>query len=212
LYIQRCIDDRQYEHADAGCKLLSNITSRTITTDQINEFINHLDENYPSWFDQLISAFSTINFNLKKNNLDYLSAILVNLTHSKLIRQRLRTNEHLKRLLCFTDQHHSTIRRGSIACILKNCCFDHGLFYFYSLDFFAFYFFAESHEQLIHQTENNDDFICALLLPLAGSTADELTEEENEQLPIDLQYLPSDKQRESDRDIQQVLLETILLV
>jgi hypothetical protein len=59
---------------------------------------------------------------------------------------------------------------------------------------------------------NNDDFICALLLPLTGSTTDELTEKENEQLPIDLQYLPSDKQRESDRDIQQILLETILLV
>lgn len=59
---------------------------------------------------------------------------------------------------------------------------------------------------------DNDDFICALLLPLTGSTTDELTEEENDQIPIDLQYLPSDKQRESDRDIQQILLETILLV
>ena len=59
---------------------------------------------------------------------------------------------------------------------------------------------------------NNDEFICALLLPLAGPTADELTEEENEELPVDLQYLPSTKQRESDRDIQHILLETILLV
>lgn len=65
---------------------------------------------------------------------------------------------------------------------------------------------------MIHQLGENDDFICALLLPLAGSTTDELTDEENEQLPMDLQYLPSDKQRESDRDIQQILLETILLV
>ncbi|CAF5186787.1 unnamed protein product, partial [Rotaria sp. Silwood1] len=95
----------------------------------------------------------------------------------------------------FTDQNHSIIRRGSIACILKNCCFDH-----------------ESHEQLIYRMGDNDDFICSLLLPLTGSTTDELTEEENEQLPIDLQYLPSDKHRETDRDIQQILLETILLV
>ncbi|CAF0900018.1 unnamed protein product [Adineta steineri] len=193
--LKRCIDDRQYEHADAGCKLLSNITSRTITIDQINGFIDHLDKNYPSWFDHLIQAFSTIDYNLKKNNLDYLSGVLVNLTQSKVIRERLRSNEHLKRLLCFTDQNHSTIRRGSVACILKNCCFDH-----------------ESHEKLIHDENDNDEFICALLLPLAGPTADELTEEENEQLPIDLQYLPSTKQRESDRDIQQILLETILLL
>ena len=104
------------------------MTSRTITSDQIDEFINHLDKTYPTWFDHLIEAFSTINYNTKKNNLDYLSAFLVNLTQSKIIRQRLRDNEHLKRLLCFTDQTHSTIRRGSVACILKNCCFDHGLF------------------------------------------------------------------------------------
>ena len=73
-------------------------------------------------------------------------------------------------------------------------------------------FFLECHEQMVHQLSPNDDFICALLLPLAGSTTEELTDEENEQLPIDLQYLPIDKQRESDRDIQQILLETILLV
>ncbi|CAF3329537.1 unnamed protein product [Rotaria socialis] len=193
--LKHCISDRQYEHADAGCKLLSNITSRTITMDQINEFINHLDTNYPSWFDDLIQAFSTIDYNLKKNNLDYLSALLVNLTQSKVIRQRLRDNEHLKRLFCFTDQNHSIIRRGSIACILKNCCFDH-----------------ESHEQLIHQNFSDDEFICSLILPLAGPTADELTEKENEELPIDLQYLPSTKQRETDRDIQQILLEAILLL
>ncbi len=106
--------------------MLSNITSRTITSDQINELIEHFDQNYPSWFDQVIQAFSTIDYNLKKNNLDYLSAFLVNLTQSKFIRQRLRDNDHLKRLLCFTDQIHSTIRRGSIACLLKNACFDHG--------------------------------------------------------------------------------------
>ena len=76
----------------------------------------------------------------------------------------------------------------------------------------SFFFFVECHERLIHHLGKNDDLICALLLPLAGSTTDELTEVENEQLPIDLQYLPSDKQREPDRDIQQILLETILLV
>lgn len=73
-------------------------------------------------------------------------------------------------------------------------------------------FFVESHEQLVHQIGNNDDFICALLLPLCVATADELTEEENDQVPIDLQYLPSNKQLEPDRDIQLILLETVLLV
>ena len=73
-------------------------------------------------------------------------------------------------------------------------------------------FLLESHEQLIHDMGNNDDFLCALLLPLTVATADELTEEENEEIPVDLQYLPSNTQLEPDRDIQQILLETILLV
>lgn len=131
----------------------------------------------------------------KKNNLDYLSALLVNLTQSKIIRQRLTENDHLKRLLCFTDQTHSIIRRGSVACVLKNCCFDH-----------------ECHEHLIHDLGSNDDFLCSVILPLTGPTCDELTEEENEELPIDLQYLPSSKTRENDTDIQQILLETLLLL
>lgn len=88
--------------------------------------INHFDQKYPQWFNDLIEAFSTIDYNQKKNNLDYLSAFLVNLTQVKAIRQRLRTEQCLPRLLCFTDQSHSTIRRGSVTCILKNCCFDHG--------------------------------------------------------------------------------------
>ena len=87
-----------------------------------------------------------------------------------------------------------------------------GIEYVFWLMICFFFVLLESHEQLVYHTGNNDDFICALLLPLTSSTADELTEEENEQLPIDLQYLPSDKQCESDRDIQQTLLEAILLV
>lgn len=105
----------------------------------MNEFIENLDKNYSKWLENLIQAFSTIDFNSKKNNLDYLSALLVNLTQSKAIRQRLKENDHLKRLLCFTDQKHSIIRRGSVACVLKNCCFDHGLFF--RKDFNEKYFF-----------------------------------------------------------------------
>ena len=190
------------------------MTSRSITIEQIEELVAYFDRTYPSWFDHLIEAFSTIDYNTKKNNLDYLAAIVVNLTQSKIIRHRLRDKQYLKRLLCFTDRHHSAIRRGSIACILKNCCFDHGLFNVRALPMMraSSFLCSESHEDLIHRLGDNDDFVCALLLPLAGSTTDELTDEENDRLPIDLQYLPSDKQREPDRDIQQILLETLLLV
>lgn len=54
------------------------------------------------------------------------------------------------------------------------------------------------------------DILPSLLLPLAGP--EEFTEEETEQLPIDLQYLPDDKIREEDPDIRRMLLEALTKV
>ena len=54
------------------------------------------------------------------------------------------------------------------------------------------------------------DLLPALLLPLAGP--EQFSEEEIERLPLDLQYLPDDKERESDPDIRRMLLESLLKV
>lgn len=52
------------------------------------------------------------------------------------------------------------------------------------------------------------DLLSHLLLPLAGP--EELLEDEMNQLPIDLQYLPEDKEREPDPEIRLLLIETLL--
>lgn len=44
------------------------------------------------------------------------------------------------------------------------------------------------------------DILPRLLLPLAGP--EEFDEEDNDKLPLELQYLPSDKNREEDPDIR----------
>lgn len=54
------------------------------------------------------------------------------------------------------------------------------------------------------------DILPFLLLPLAGP--EDFSEEEMERLPVDLQYLPPDKQREPDPDIRKMLIEAIMLV
>ena len=54
------------------------------------------------------------------------------------------------------------------------------------------------------------DLLPHLLLPLAGP--EQFTEEENDQLPLDLQYLPDDKEREEDPDLRKMLLEAIMKV
>ena len=54
------------------------------------------------------------------------------------------------------------------------------------------------------------DILPQLLLPLAGP--EEIKENEMDQLPIDLQYLPEDKEREPDEEIRTMLIETLLQV
>ncbi|XP_076768394.1 protein HGH1 homolog isoform X2 [Arvicanthis niloticus] len=54
------------------------------------------------------------------------------------------------------------------------------------------------------------DILPFLLLPLAGP--EEFSEEEMDQLPVDLQYLSPDKQREPDADIRKMLIEAIMLL
>jgi hypothetical protein len=54
------------------------------------------------------------------------------------------------------------------------------------------------------------DLLPKLLLPLAGP--EEFDEEDNDKLPIDLQYLGEEKTREQDPDIRKMLLEALTQV
>lgn len=91
-----------------------------------------------------------------------------------------RTRNVIQRLLPFTEYTDSIVRRGGIIGTLKNCCFD-----------------VEHHEWLLSE---DVDILSYLLLPLAGP--EEFDDIENEKLPLDLQYLPETKERESDPDIR----------
>lgn len=64
--------------------------------------------------------------------------------------------------------------------ILRNCCFDYG-----------------RHSWLLSE---NVDILPKLLLPLAGNT--EYDDEDNDKLPVELQYLPDDKLRETHATIR----------
>lgn len=78
-------------------------------------------------------------------------------------------------------------RRSTVVDILRNCCFDY-----------------DNHEKLI---KIGDDFLVSLIYPLAGP--EELSESENETLPLDLQYMTPDKKREPERDIRMKILEAL---
>ncbi|KAM9278851.1 protein HGH1 homolog [Cariama cristata] len=96
----------------------------------------------------------------------------------------------VQRLLPFTQYKDSVVHRRGIVGALRNCCFEY-----------------EDHEWLLSEEV---DILPFLLLPLAGP--EEFPEDEMERLPVDLQYLPQDKQREEEPDIRKMLLEAIMLL
>ena len=65
-------------------------------------------------------------------------------------------------------------------------------------------FLTDYHEWLLGEQV---DILPRLLLPLAGP--EEFDEDDMEKLPLDLQYLEPDKQREPDDNIRRMLVEAI---
>nr|XP_004656370.1 protein HGH1 homolog [Jaculus jaculus] len=124
--------------------------------------------------------------------LHYLGPLLSNLSQLAGARDFLMDRDRcvVQRLLPLTQYSDSSVRRGGVVGTLRNCCFEH-----------------RHHEWLLGPQV---DILPFLLLPLAGP--EEFSEEEMDRLPVDLQYLPSDKQREPDANIRKMLIEAIMLL
>ncbi|XP_028303404.1 protein HGH1 homolog [Gouania willdenowi] len=180
------LQDPDYVFSDQISSILSNLTRHTPTCRTV---LKVLQEKLG--LAELVQIFCTEGFN-KKAKLHYLAPLLSNLTQLPEARSFLMAPDRcvIQRLLPFTQYAASVVRRGGVIGTLRNCCFDY-----------------THHEWLLSDAV---DILPFLLLPLAGP--EELTEEENEGLPVDLQYLPEDKQREEDPDIRKMLLETLLLL
>lgn len=180
------LQDPEYFFSDQICTILSNLTRLDKTCKTVLQVLQE-----ELGLAQLVEIFCTEGYN-KKSKLNYLAPLLSNLTQLPEARSYLLDKERcvIQRLLPFTQYQGSVVRRGGVIGTLRNCCFDHA-----------------HHEWLLSDAV---DILPFLLLPLAGP--EELTEEENDGLPVDLQYLPEDKKREEDPDIRKMLLETLLLL
>ncbi|KAA8593680.1 hypothetical protein FQN60_009796 [Etheostoma spectabile] len=178
--------DPGYLFSDQICTILSNLTRHVKTCKTVFQVLQE-----EVGLAQLVEVFCTEGYN-KKANFNYLGPLLSNLTQLPEARNYIMDKDRcvIQRLLPFTQYQASAVRRGGVIGTLRNCCFDHA-----------------HHEWLLSDAV---DILPFLLLPLAGP--EELTEEENEGLPVDLQYLPEDKKREEDPDIRKMLLETLLLL
>lgn len=140
-------------------------------------------------FSRLVNCFTTIKYNNKGRNLDYLGPIFSNLSQHSRGRALICNHQlgFLQRILPFTHFKDSVLRRGGAVGLVKNICFDTAL-----------------HEWLL---SSKVDILPFILLPLAGP--EEFPEDENDKLPPECQFLPPDQERELDPDIRLMLLESL---
>lgn len=181
----RFIMEKESSLANPCCMILSNMTRPLHLVDRIITLI----ENSGYTWDSIVAAFTAKQYNTTGAKLHYLGPVFSNLSQSPRVRRYLMDRERsvVQRLLPFTEYMDSIVRRGGIVGTLKNCCFD-----------------IENHEWLL---SDDVDILSYLLLPLAGP--EEFDDEDNDKLPISLQYLPETKKRESDLDIRIMLLEAL---
>lgn len=171
--------------ADQCCMILSNLTR---SSHRIEKVVNAIEEN-GEILDKLFEVFTKTEYNQQGCKLHYLGPLLSNLSQSHRIRMIILDKKRniIQKLLPFTQYQNSLVRRGGVVGTLKNCCFE-----------------EEFHDWLLSE---EIDILSSLLLPLAGN--EEFDEEDNDKLPLELQYLPETKTREEDPDIRYILLEAL---
>ncbi|KAF2969635.1 hypothetical protein GQX73_g3892 [Xylaria multiplex] len=145
---------------------------------------------------QLVDLFVKEAAYNKHADFDHLSYLFADLTkHAEARHYFVRRQDYdgvipITKLKVFTE-HKSDIRRKGVASTIKNVAFD-----------------VPSHPLFI--SEDAIDILPYILLPITGNEEYDL-EESMAMLP-DLQLLPPDKQRDSDPNIIQTHVETLLLL
>ncbi|KAK6491306.1 protein HGH1-like protein [Huso huso] len=184
--------DPGYLFADQICTILTNLSRNKETCREVFRAIQ--DEGVG--LARIVEVFCTEGYN-EKASLHYLGPLLSNLTQLPEARHFILDKDRLVySALHYTHTVQCSAFRLSSSHSVASC-----------MQCFFFLSPPACHEWLLSDAV---DILPFLLLPLAGP--EELSEEENEGLPVDLQYLPEDKRREKDPDIRNMLIETMLLL
>lgn len=138
-------------------------------------------------------ADGTYNKNADFDHLAYLFADLSK--HAEFRQHFLKQQDYdsvipLNKIKVFTE-HKSDVRRKGVASAIKNIAFE-----------------IPCHAQLI--AEDEIDILPYILLPITGS--EEYDEDDTMDMLADLQLLPPDKERDSDPNIIQTHVETLMLL
>ncbi|RWS01048.1 protein FAM203A-like isoform X1 [Dinothrombium tinctorium] len=156
--------------------------------------------------EKVYNALNDGEFNLVKvcvtllnhcNHLSLISDLLTNLSRIENTCDFLIENERVLQSLVdlifdLFNRESSEVIKFKLISIMRNLCFHNNL-----------------HSHLLREEFN---LLTKLVHPICGSTEIELDDEDMEKVPIELQYLPPEKQRESNPDIRHSLIECLLLL
>ncbi|KAM4865060.1 protein HGH1 homolog [Thomomys bottae] len=189
LLLGRALDP-QWPWAEEAAAALANLSREPAPCVALMEALAAAEPG-PAGLERLVGALCTPGYNAHAP-LHYLGPLLSNLSQQPRARAFLLDPDRcvIQRLLPLTQYPDSSVRRGGVVGTLRNCCFEH-----------------RHHDWLLGPEV---DILPFLLLPLAGP--EDFSEEEMDRLPVDLQYLPPDKQREPDADIRKMLVEAVMLL
>lgn len=161
--------------------ILSNLTQTKTGSEKVWTTLMSLGKA-----EELLAAFVSTD---SKSNRDHLGFVFSNLSQLVSVRRWFmdQTASRIQKMFPFLTLEASTTRKHGAVGTLRNCCFE-----------------IDYNEWLLGQEV---DILPRLLYPLMGP--EELDEDEMEKLPLDLQYLGTDKQREKSPEIRKMLIEAI---
>lgn len=179
--------DRESLMADASSALLNNMSR---TEDNCRMILDNIRMSESVTFPKLVESFTIEKFNEKVGALHHVGSFLANMTILRVPRTFILDKDRcvIQRILPYLTYKESAGRRQSAIRIVRNCVYHE----------------SEYHEWLLGE---DIDILPALLLPLTGP--EEYVDDEMDQLPLDLQFLPADKKREPNMDSCLLLIESL---
>jgi len=200
--------DKENHHSQLCSFMLSNCTRTKDGAEHILQVIQKNDDQNQnekeSYFKKIVDCYCDESFNKKKQVLHYLGLMLANLATVKAGAQLICSKNHFYRLVSFLNHPLSLTRKRAACMLARNCAID-----------------SDLHEWMLKSGENVEgnasDLLVQLLLPLCAGADQQgnegnLDDDDIDKLPIELQYLDEEHEREDDMETRQMLVETVWLL
>lgn len=122
-----CLQDPQWIHADKLCTILSNLSRFEVGAQRLFKVLIEAATGSMSFY-AMVDVFDQWRSYNENANFHYLASVFLNLSQVDEARKLFLDQKKciLPKLLPYTQFAHSHIRRGGIAGLMKNLCFEVG--------------------------------------------------------------------------------------